>query len=59
MNDRVVGRPTSFRVVHLDEPRRWRVTDASSSAPVPSVVGDGGIEIQTTVDYHTLIVTPR
>jgi hypothetical protein len=59
MNDQVAGRPTSFRVVHLDEPERWRVTDAASSVPVPCVVVDGGIEIQTTVDRRTLIVTPR
>jgi hypothetical protein len=58
-NDDIIGRPTTMRVINLDEPSRWHVTDTATRAPVPSTVVDGGIEIHTTIDRHHMTVTPR
>jgi hypothetical protein len=56
MNDAVVGAPTSFRVVNLDEAARWTIR-ASTGAPVETAPVERGIEIRTTVDRHALTVT--
>jgi hypothetical protein len=53
MSDAAVGRPTTFRVVNLDEPARWAVTTDAPGATAVSVV-ERGIEIATVVGRHTL-----
>jgi hypothetical protein len=57
-NQSVVGQPTSFRVVNLDEPARWTVTSSVPGAAVDVSVCERGIEIRTTVDRHRLVVAP-
>jgi hypothetical protein len=55
----VVGRPTSFRVVNLDEPARWTVSvTPPEPAPVDVSVCERGIEVRTTVGRHHFTVTP-
>jgi hypothetical protein len=56
MTDAVVGRPTTFRVVNLDEPARWTVTTDAPGALSLSVV-ERGVEIATVVGRHTVTVT--
>jgi hypothetical protein len=56
-NDELVGAPTTFRVIHLDDPTRWTARAAGAE---PSVrVVDDGIELTTTVGRYELRVTDR
>ncbi|MGZ4690815.1 MAG: linalool dehydratase/isomerase domain-containing protein, partial [Acidimicrobiia bacterium] len=57
VNDAVVGRPTRLRVVNLDEPQRWTVTDAGRDEPIATSLVERGIEIHTTIDRHRLTVS--
>ncbi len=60
MSASAVGRPTSFRVVNLDEPSRWTVSVTSSDSSAPPVDVSpcaGGIEIRTMVGRHHLVVS--
>jgi hypothetical protein len=59
VNDDLTGRPTAMRVVNLDEPNRWRVTDVETGEPVAIAVIDGGIEIHTTIDRYHWSISPR
>jgi hypothetical protein len=60
VNDSVIGQPTTFRIVHLDDPQRWTVTAdrAGRAEPVTTTVIDRGLELHTTVDRHHLTVRP-
>ena len=58
VNDAAIGRPTTFRVVNLDDPQRWTVTAVGREEPVDTTVIDRGLEIHTTIDRHHLTVTP-
>jgi hypothetical protein len=60
VNESVVGRPTTFRVVNLDAPSHWVGRDASGRGVTFSTkVIERGIEITTTIDRHQLTVTPE
>jgi hypothetical protein len=59
VNPSVIGQPTSFRVVNLDSPDRWRVSvDSPEPVPVDVSVCERGIEIRTKVGRHRMTVTP-
>jgi hypothetical protein len=48
-----------LRVVNLDEPARWTVTEQGPDTAVETAVVADSIEIRTTVGRHRLTVTPR
>ncbi len=56
MSDAVVGRPTAFRVVNLDEPSRWTVR-SDGAAPLSASVVERGLEIRTIIGPNTFTVT--
>ena len=58
VNDTRRGTPTSFRVLQLDDPSRWQVTDAATGATVETRVVDGALEVTTPVDRRDLVVAP-
>ncbi len=53
-NDKVLGRPTRFRIKGLDDPDRWRV---EGDARLDSVAGD--LVVETTVLDHRLTLLPE
>jgi hypothetical protein len=59
MNDELLGHPTTFRVVNVDEPQRWVVTEVARDEPVEISILDHGIQIHTTIDRHRFVATPR
>jgi hypothetical protein len=58
VNEARCGAPTSFRVVHLDDPARWRVTDVTTGPAVATTVTDGALVVTTTVERRDLVVAP-
>jgi hypothetical protein len=56
MSDGVRGEPTAFRVVNLDEPRRWTVTELDADKPVETELIERGVLVRTTIDRHQLTV---
>ena len=52
MNDDVVGRPTSWRIVGLDDPARWSVSGAEAT------VEGGDLVVSTSVGRHHYVVSP-
>jgi hypothetical protein len=58
INAAAVGRPTSFRVVNLDDPAQWKVTVTTDPVPVDLSVCERGIEIRTRVGRHRFVVSP-
>ena len=56
-NDAVVGTPTTFGVVNVDDPSRWRVSCVDGTSPVALRVSARGVEIDATIGRHTVVVT--
>ena len=52
MNQSVVGRSTTFRVMNLDDPGGWTVTDVATGEAATTSLVDRGVEIRTTIDRH-------
>jgi Linalool dehydratase/isomerase len=59
MNGSVVGRPTSFRIVNLDDPGTWTVADVATGAAATTVLIERGVEIRTTVGHRRFRVNRR
>lgn len=60
MNDRVVGRPTSWRIAGLADPQAWTVAPTGGGGvPVETRVDAGDLVIDTVVGPHSFTVTPR
>ena len=58
MNDNVVGVPTSWRVIGLDDPTRWTAT-ASDGITVETNVDGPDLVVHTVVGPHAYTVTPQ
>jgi hypothetical protein len=58
MNDAVVGRPTSWRVIGLADPARWTATTLDN-VPVETRVEAGDLVVETVVGPHAYLVEPR
>ncbi len=57
VNDAVVGTPTTFGVVNVEDPSRWRVSCVDGTSPVALRVSERGLEIDATMGRHTIVVT--
>ena len=57
MNESVVGRATSWRVVGLPDPSRWSV-HAEGDVPVTSRADGGDLVVDTVVGEHGYVVKP-
>jgi hypothetical protein len=56
-NDRVLGRPTTFRLSRLGDAASWTV-EASDDAPVTATLRDGELEVATTIGAHAFVAHP-